>query len=31
MDRLGQEFQILQKDLNDEQERSEMVLNIVYM
>lgn len=30
MDRLGQEFQILQKDINDEQDRSEMVLNIAY-
>ena len=25
MDSLGQEFQILQKDVNDEQDRSEMV------
>lgn len=28
MDSLGQEFQILQKDINDEQDRSEMVLKM---
>ena len=28
MDSLGQEFQNLQKDINDEQDRSEMVLNM---
>ena len=28
MDSLGQDFQILQKDINDEQDRSEMALNM---
>ena len=28
MDSLGQEFQILQKDINDEQDRSEMFLKM---
>lgn len=28
MDSLGQEFQILQKDINDEQDRSDMVLKM---
>ena len=28
MDSLGQEFRILQKDINDEQDRSEMVLKM---
>ena len=28
MDSLGEEFQILQKDINDEQNRSDIVLNM---